>query len=207
MKKNMMLPEAGLLRYRKQIFLLAGGGFFLGILAANTFGKKAIMELGIFGDYFFMQMQNVKIDSNAMFWYVFEKRMLFILAVMLFSVTSLGIAAAYMLSAWVGISAGLLLSAAAMQQGMQGIALCMAGLIPHYLFYIPAGVILLVKACQLSGRLHGREQMYQNHIRKELTAFLLVSLGVFCIFFLGVLLESLLNPVFLQKFYKFFNNM
>lgn len=207
MEKYGILFETGIAKYKKRIFLFAGAGFFIGIFVANTFGKSAILELGIFGDYFFMQMKNVKIKSNSMFLYVFEKRMVFILAIMLFSVTSFGICVVYITAGWMGISVGMLLSAAAMQQGIEGIAMCMAGMLPHYLFYVPAGIVFLIKSCQFSGRMQGKEHAYQSNIKRDMTTYVLISLGVFIVFFLGVLLESLLNPFFLEKIYEIFNNM
>lgn len=193
--------------YKKYMGICAFCGFAAGIFAANTFAKKTITDIGLFGDYFFMQIQNTKIDSGAMFGYVFEKRMLFCLVFMMFGVTSVGTIACYVLAGWLGISVGMLFSAAVIQRGMEGLGICILGMLPQYLFYVPAGIMLMLKTCQMSARLYNREAGYYQDKKKEFTAYLLVLIVVAALFFAGILLESFVNPIFLQKFYKIFNNM
>lgn len=193
--------------YKKYMGFCAFGGFGVGILAANTFAKKIIMDIGLFGDYFFMQIQNTKIDTGAMFGYVFEKRMLFCLVLVILGVTSIGAVACYLLAGWLGVSTGMLFSAAVIQRGMSGLGICILGLLPQYLFYVPAVVMLMLKTCQLSGRLYRNEAGYYQDKRREITAYFLVLIVVVVLFFSGVLLESFVNPIFLQKFYKIFINM
>lgn len=193
--------------YKRKIGLFVTVGFFIGIILANTIGKKTLLELGIYGDYFLLQIESVKIDSNAMFWYIFEKRLFFFLAVVLAGVTRFGVTAVYLIAAWIGNGFGMLLSAAVMQQGMKGIAICIAGMLPQYLFYIPAGLLLLVRACWMSEhrtvKFHGKMQ----GVRVVVSRYIVTAAVAFVIFFIGILLESLLNPTFLQKIYKIFNNM
>lgn len=207
METSRILMGEGTSGHKRKICMFLAVGFFAGILLANTVGKRALLELGIYGDYFLLQIESVKVDSNAMFWYVFEKRLFFFVVVMLAGLTRFGVTAVYLVAAWIGTGFGMLLSAAVMQQGIKGIVICILGMLPQYLFYIPAGLLLLVKACQMSekrtARFHGKNQ----GARAFLMRYIAVAAGVFAVFFAGILLESLLNPTLLQKIYKIFNNM
>lgn len=207
MEKHSFLLNREPDKYKKAIATYIGVGFCAGIVIANTLGRSVIMDLGIFGDYFFMQLQNVTIETSAMFQYVLEKRMLFILVVSFLGLTSFGVPAVYCVSGWIGISFGMLLSAAAMQRGIEGIVVCLTGLVPQGFIYLPMGFMLLLKACRMSAVLSGKEQRYKYNLKKGITTYFGAVLVVFLAFFVGILLESLLNPVFLRKIYKIFNNI
>ena len=207
MERHFKWQDNGLDRHRRYIGLLAAAGFAVGIIAANTFGRSSITRMGLFGDYFWMQLEQIRIDTGTMFWYVFEKRMLFLLIILLFGVTSFGSTLVYLAASWVGCSIGFLLSAAVMQRGAGGLFLCVMGFIPHGLFYLPAGFLMLVKTCRLSDRLHGRDKSGIFHRKKELSAYAVMMGVVLAVFFLGIVLESMLNPVLLQKIYRIFNNI
>lgn len=194
-------------RHKRCIALLAAIGFIAGIIAANLLGKKIISQLGIFGDYFWMQLGQVKVDAGVMFWYVFEKRMLLFLIVLVFGVTGFGTTLVHIISAWFGAGLGFLFSAAVIQGGMSGLFMCVMGFVPHGLFYLPGGLLMMLKTCRLSDRLHGRDKGGIFNRKKELTSYAVAMAVVFVIMFLGIILESMLNPALLQKIYKIFNNM
>lgn len=193
--------------FKKHMVFWAFCGFAAGILAANTFAGKRIKELGLFGDYFFMQIQNTKLDAGRMFRYIFEKRMLFCLVLVFLGFTSVGAAACCLLSGWLGMSAGLLFSGAVIQRGMSGLGICIAGLLPQYLFYVPAVIMLMIKTSRLSARLYRKEHGEMFDKGREVTAYLLVLMIAAVLFFAGILMESFINPVLLQKIYKIFNNI
>lgn len=194
-------------KHRRCICLLAAAGFIAGIVMANLSGRKLISQLGIFGEYFWMQLGQIKLDAGVMFWYVFEKRMLLFLIVLVFGVTGLGTTLVYMLAAWMGGSLGFLFSAAVIQKGIGGLVMCVMGFVPHGLFYLPAGILMMLKTCRLSDRLHGRDKSSIFSIKKELTSYAIAMAVVFVVLFLGIILESMLNPILLQKIYKIFNNI
>lgn len=207
MEKHFALLDNRMERYKKVISLFAGAGFFTGVFFANTFLKKMLIRLGMFGDYFLMQIEAVTIESSAMFFKVLEKRMLFLAIIMIAAVISQGLMVNYVVSGWLGFSLGLLLSSAAMHNGIRGMGVCLTGLLPHYLLYIPAGLMLMTQSCQISGRLYGKGQRYSGGGKEVFPVSVGKMLVIFGMFFVGILLESFLNPVFLQKIYKIFNNM
>lgn len=207
MEKHFALLDNRSDKYKKHIFGVAGAGFFLGVLFSNTFGRKMLLNIGVFGDYFFMQVENVIIDSSAVFLRVFEKRMLFVMVLVVAAVVSQGVIVVYGIAGWLGMSMGMLLSSAAMQKGIEGILMCLFGVLPHFLLYIPAGLLLMVKSCEISGKLYGKEQRHSYNIKRELSQYIWKIIVISLLFFAGILLESFLNPIFLQKIYRIFNNI
>lgn len=190
---------------KKRFMIFAAVGFLIGIVAANTFCKSTIMELGMFGDYFFMQLKQVQIDKYTLFWQIFEKRMFFVFLVLFLCGTGFVRQMNCILAIWVGNSLGLFLSASIIQQGVAGIVLCIGGLLPHYILYIPAGILLMIRSVRFSDRLYGKKNT--ANFRKDLLMYLTGSLVLIAVFFVGIILETTLNPYFLQKIYNFFNNI
>lgn len=205
-QKNKILDDE-IKVFKKRLMIFAACGFFVGIIAANTFCKSTITELGMFGDYFFMQLKRVEIDKSALFWQVFEKRMLFVFGVLIISGITLARQVNYLLAAWIGNSLGMFLAASILQQGMAGIILCIAGLFPHYMIYIPTGILLMINSVRFSDKLYEKNNYKFVNFRKEFIRYLTGSLLVISVFFLGIILESTISSIFLQKIYKIFNNI
>lgn len=87
----------------------------------------------------------------------------------------------YAISAYAGISAGVVLSVITMQKGIAGIFYYVLTMFPHYIVYIPVWCILAFWA----GRMTGKIRMIQMG----------ALLGLV---FLGAVLESYVNPLLLQ---------
>ena len=84
---------------------------------------------------------------------------------------------------WTGMSGGILLSEAVAELGMKGSILCVAGLFPQFLFYVPA-VLVLLRFCW---------NYPQNQWNRQKTFF------VCGLFLIGIFLESCLNPWLIQQ--------
>ena len=87
---------------------------------------------------------------------------------------------------WTGFSAGLLFSMAVLGMGVKGSILCIAGMLPQFLCYIPAYLIVVWYA-------YCYPRMQWN-IQKSL-----VSGGLLLV---GIVLELYVNPVLVGAFLK-----
>ena len=85
---------------------------------------------------------------------------------------------------WTGISAGILVSAAVLNIGIRGSILCLVGLFPQFLLYIPAYVILLWHCYTVP----------QSHWNRQKTIFVSLAMSV------GMILEIYVNPIIVKAF-------
>lgn len=90
----------------------------------------------------------------------------------------------YAISAYAGISAGVVLSVITMQKGLAGIFYYGLTMFPHYIVYIPVWCILAFWA----GRMTGKIRIIQ----------MAALLGLV---FFGAVLESYVNPILLQMLF------
>lgn len=112
-----------------------------------------------------------------------------ILFYILISHTILGIPIFRMMTAWYSLSIGILMEALALQYGVWGIGVFTAGILPHYLFYIPA-YLLVYRGC-LRTRIEGGKGV-------------LLFLTAFGVVIIGSITESYVNPFLLKNFLKLF---
>ena len=118
-------------------------GFLFGVVYVNLIAKKYIAELGIFSDYFLNQFQTAGIAAEEYFWYLFRLRVIPFLVLLGLSFTKMRKAAAVLFLIWTGISGGILISTAVLSMGIKGSLLCAVGILPQFIFYVPAYLILL----------------------------------------------------------------
>lgn len=159
-------------------------GFLAGVLCVNLLTKRYTAELGIFSEYFLDQFQTVKIVAKEYLWYLLRLRLLPFLAVLALSMTKMRRAAAALFLIWTGISAGILISTAVLSMGIRGSFLCIAGIFPQFIFYIPAYMILLWYCWAYPGSQWNRQK----------TLFVVTALAV------GILLEIYVNPSIVRAF-------
>lgn len=159
-------------------------GFLLGIVYVNFIARKYIAEPGIFSDFFLNQFQSVSIDVKEYIWYLLRLRAVPILALAGLSFTKAGKAAAVLFLIWTGISAGILISAAVLNMGIKGSILCLVGLFPQFLLYIPAYVVLLWYCYTVP----------QTHWNRQKTIFVSLAMSV------GIILEMYVNPIIVKAF-------
>lgn len=191
----------------KKLMFFASVSFIAGIIGANTIFKSIIMDTGIFGDYFFMQIGKTNIKMGELFGYLAEKRMLLFGSVIVLTFTRIGKQYMYLLSGWLGFCIGVLLSAAIIQQGMEGIVICFVGMIPQYICYIPIQFWMIYRSCFIHNLIFKREKQYLYPIKQELFRYFVQCFGAFIFILAGIFMESGVNLIFLQKIYKIFNNI
>lgn len=173
-----------ILHTRKQLLVFFMPGFLLGIIYVNLIAKKYMAEPGIFSEYFLEQFETVKIQAGEYIWYLLRLRLLPFLVLMGLGFTKMRRAAAVSFLLWTGISGGILISTSILSLGIRGSFLCMAGLFPQFLFYIPA-YLVLIWHCYYSPQ--GRWN------RQKIVFSALMLSG-------GMLLEMYVNPSIVRAF-------
>ena len=119
-------------------------------------------------------------------WYLLQVRLLPFLVLLGSAFTKFRKAAVILFLIWTGFSAGLLFSMAVLGMGVKGSILCIAGMLPQFLCYIPAYLIVVWYA-------YCYPRMQWN-IQKSL-----VSGGLLLV---GIVLELYVNPVLVGAFLK-----
>ena len=189
-----------------RILALFIAGFLAG-LALIYIGQESFVGNADFLDsYSVGRMGVLDIDNSMLFFYSLKER--FSPAVLLIALTIAGVGsiAVSIYLVWAGFCAGTILSVLSIRYGIRGILIFMGGIFPQIPLLAPA-YLLLFRWCQ----------GFQERIRStrynsagtgkygSLTAFRAGTL----IFILGMLLagclvESYVNPVFLQRIFHFF---
>ena len=180
-------------------------GMLTGILMMNL-GKSTLLEnTGLLDEYTLYHMKYMTVDSSALFYYVLRLRMKTAIMLAVLATTYLGLFVCVGATFWYGLSAGAFLSAAVVRYGLKGILFACVGILPQYLVYVPAFVVLLLWCEALN-----RSIYFRNSITTEASsgipwlkrmAQLAMIMGILI---LGCLLESFANPGLLEKFLKIF---
>ena len=133
--------------FQRNFLVCFGVGLLIGIVVVNI-GKGILLgETGLFDEATLYHMKYMTVDSNALFSYIFRKRMGRVLILAVLSTTYLGLVACMGAAFWYGMSAGAFLTSLALRYGLKGILLSVVGLFPHFLLYVPA-VLLLLAWCE-----------------------------------------------------------
>ena len=176
-------------------------GFAAGVLYMALFGRSVVHETTLLSRYFFSKYQQVEFASGELFLYILKSRMSAFTLLWLTGFTFFGTAASLLALAWVGISLGITMTTAAMKLGFSGMLICLASGLPQLILYVPAAAWLLRKISEMSENRERRSSRYSGG-RGQLLSYLLVWLLGFFLFFLGSLLESYVNPMFLKLILK-----
>lgn len=175
-------------RTRKQFLVFFMPGFLLGIIYVNFIAVNYMAEPGIFSEYFLDQFSSASIDVREYIWYLLRIRVMPYLALAVLAFTKMRKIAAVLFLFWTGFSGGILISAASTNLGIQGSLLCAAGLLPQFLLYIPAYLVLLWYCCTAP----------QNRWNRQKTLFVTLAMST------GILLELYINPVIVKALLNVF---
>lgn len=192
--------------YKTWMFVFCGGLFF-GILLLGGLKELLVNENGIFGPAFLRYLQNPKIEQNAFLAYVIRQRMKEYIMLGILSTTFLGISSVYFFIVWQGMISGMVLATVFVRFGLKGIILLVAGMFPHQLLFIPATVMMLIWTYQNCSFFYypGKYIGPGYHHKKQIfvrQGFLLV--WIFCVVFIGCILECYVNPILLTDVAKIF---
>lgn len=182
--------------------------FCLGVLAgisAIGFGKSILLEhTGIFDEDTLYRLKYMSVDGNALFCYVFRKRLTVFLVTAVLTTTYLGYAVCVGAAAWCGMSAGAFLTTLFFRYGLKGLVLALVSIFPQYLFYIPAIMMMLGWSEDLYRAIYSRSRTADIWDR----IFILKKAGwlgaIALTILLGCILESYINPGLLIGYLKIF---
>lgn len=181
----------------KTRFLLSFvGGLFAGIIYGWLFSPGYIEQVGFLSDAFLLDYLKKDVDGNQLFGYLFKGRSVSLFFLWILGSSFLGGILIYLVLLWSGFSVGLYLMAGMIKRGISGLGFCLAAVFPQMLFYIPAFGLVVIQAFWLSGKREiGRERALR---------YVIVLFVSFLLLFLGVLMESYVNPTILKKILKIF---
>lgn len=183
--------------------------FLGGIFLANLSGKELLTTYGIMNTYFMKQYSYQAVDCDGLFGHVLLERLkgavfLFLLGKVLpgtvFRVSVEGLAA---------VVFGFLLVVSITNLGMGGAALTVCGLFPQWIFYGIAFLIFAFYRQEERDLMRGRSFSMENLTkRKSVTqrtyARVVLFMLVLVMLLLGIVTESYLNPLLMEKILKFF---
>ncbi len=173
-----------ILHTRKQLFAFFMPGFLFGVLYVNLIMKKYTAEPGIFSDYFLKQYQSAQIVAGEYMWYLLRVRAVPFLVLLGLAFTKIRKAASVTFIVWTGFSGGMLLSMAVLGMGIKGSILCMVGILPQFLLYVPAYMVVIWYSYTYP----------QNRWNTQKSIFIGLAMTV------GILLEAYINPILVQAF-------
>lgn len=189
--------------FQRNFLVCFGVGLLIGIVVVNI-GKGILLgETGLFDEATLYHMKYMTVDSNALFSYIFRKRMGRVLILAVLSTTYLGLVACMGASFWYGMSAGAFLTSLALRYGLKGILLAVVGLFPHFLLYVPAVLLLLAWCEELFRGIYVRGEFSggdKGVLLKKAGRFLAILL----VMTVGCLLEGYVNPFLLLGFLRIF---
>lgn len=167
------------------VFLLVG--FLVGIFYANMMSEQYAAS-GIFQEYFLNQYVQTEIITADYMWYIMKARVLPFLIICLLGCTKRKKILVGCVLGWTGFSGGMVAVSAVIRLGMKGLALCVVGIFPQVIFYVPAYSVQLI-------------YLYRYPEARWNTG---KTIFIFLAFATGILLEAYVNPILLKAVIKTF---
>lgn len=176
-----------------------------GILLAGLIKSELLSGTELLGENALLQVRYAEIHSKSLFLRLLGQRLGEALLLILLSTTFLGMAAAWFYAIRFGLSLGMLLVTLFAAQGIKGLLLLAAGLLPQMLVYVPVWALLLALAERTCRRLYylngyeglGGLKRMGIHLSAQ-AGLLLFALAV------GCWLEAYVNPYLLRLAVKIF---
>ena len=176
-----------------------------GILLAGLIKSELLSGTELLGENALLQVRYAEIRSKSLFLRLLGQRLGEAILLMLLSTTFLGLAAVWFYAFRFGLSLGMLLVTLFAAQGIKGLLLLAAGLLPQMLVYVPVWALLLALAERTCRRLYylngyeglGGLKRMGIHLSAQ-AGLLLFALAV------GCWLEAYVNPYLLRLAVKIF---
>lgn len=171
---------------KKQLAALFMPGFLIGIIYVNFLAKN-MWQLRICSVNIFGSIQGCADRRKRIFMVSASHSLRSVFMLSGLALTKLKKVSAGLFLGWTGISVGVLVSLAASNLGMKGCLLCLIGVSPQFLFYIPA-YFMILKYCYESedGRWNRQKTIFVG---------LMMSLGI--------ITELYVNPVLVKLFLNY----
>lgn len=173
-----------ILHTKKLMFAFFMPGFLFGILYVNLTAGQNTADAGIFSEYFLKQYASVEVAAPEYIVYLTGIRLLPFLIMTGLTFTRARKAAAGAFVVWTGFLGGMLLTMAAFCMGVKGMLLCLVGMLPHFILYVPGYVVLLWYALTAPGSRWNRQK----------TVFVILTMAM------GIVLEGYISPILMKAF-------
>ncbi len=185
------------------IFFLVA--FIVGILLMNSLGNWFVSEAGIFNAASMNRLKDMEINQGVFLLYVLKTRIKDLLILAMFSTTCFGIMAVYCNIIWQGFLTGMMLTAVFIRFGIKGLFLIMAGLFPHQLLLVPAGVMMWAWCYQNCSFVYYPRRYYGPKFHNKKQQYIrqgLLFLWILSIVIIGCILECYVNPILISDIIK-----
>lgn len=175
---------------KQQLFIDFLAFFLVGIVLANLLGADSFQKNGSLTRYYLKQFQYTQVQPQEMLWHVGCNRLTLFLALLALGTIPRGKAVHILFVAWSGFAYGYFCVISISAFGVKGLLLCLMALFPQFLLYVPVYLGLV--------RLSERRREHRGWRGLAAVVFLSAAL------ILGILLESYINPLMIQKMLNIF---
>lgn len=169
-------------RKNQLLIVFLAAGFLVGIIYENVMLPKFGVTVTVFEKYFLEQYRQMEVVTEEYLWYVTQARMIPFIGICVLGCLRWKKIVSVLWVVWTGFLSGIMTVSAIMQLGMKGILLCVAMLIPHMVCYGFAYVMLLLYLFRYPEK--------QWNMQK--------TMFVVFMMFLGIILESYVNPILVK---------
>lgn len=183
--------------------------FFAGLLAGAVLvymnADSFLTETGFLSRLGLERLSRMDLNENAFFFYTLRKRIGTLWFVAILATTFAGIFTTYLFVFWTGVCGGVVAAVSVMRYGIKGLLLIAGSMMPHFLCYIPAFLLLADWSFQTCVRLYYPVRDYtengQQQKKRRILGRLLMIHGIAIV---GIILESYVNPGLMGELTKLF---
>lgn len=171
--------------------------FLCGVICANILGIASGRELGAINEYFMNRYLYADIQGREMFLYLFYERvpeffLLFVLSIGIYGTVVVNVYICYL-----GFSVGFLAVISIMNYGVKGILLLAGFFLPQWILYF---LVIAIWFYELKFyKEKGKDYIRGDHRKKRKMGYVLSFMAAALLLFVGIFLESYVNPFLLQK--------
>lgn len=184
--------------------------FFAGLLAGialvylNT--GVFLSEPGFLSRMNLERLERMELNEGMFFLYVLRKRLGTLWLAAILSTTFAGIVTTYLFVLWTGVCGGVAAAVSIMRYGIKGFLLLAGGMMPHFLLYIPAFLLLADWCVQVCTRLYYpvRDFTESREGKQKNPGILFHFLLLHGMLIAGAILESYVNPALMRELLRIF---
>lgn len=167
---------------QKCFFAVVFIGFIIGILYTNLFALDYMAITGIFSTYYLQGFVSSEIIVGEYLFSVLKVRILPLCVLLIIGYCRLNKVGVVLFLGWTGFLWGIYMSLGVVQLGVVGVLICVLGIFPQVVFYIPAYFIVMVWA-------YNRPESQWNIMKMAVMILCTIS---------GIVLECRMNPQILK---------
>lgn len=167
--------------------------FGIGVLGVNLLWEPYLQSENILGIYLLFQLSKEGVPGRGYFLYILKFRGSWLIVCALGSFSVWGVFLAVLTVAATGFVMGAVLTLSILQFGVLGIACGAALFLPQALCYLPSVIFLMGILAQRS---YGNWKKAGRSGQKKKDSYRITAVCLF-LYFMGMLLESYLNPMLL----------